>query len=183
MTNLKTRIFIISGLYVGIFLFFTCVFLILLHFPFLTSQRVLFYRGISLLIATFFIITAFIVFISRKYLKEYIQSMVAALMIAASLNLTFFILFPVTFDRSVTMFILEDLRNRNASTCEGLSKQDIRQNLVGTYILANDAVDKRMTEQSIISMVTGNDQCYVLTDRAKQFLQFSKVIKELYNIK
>ena len=94
----------IVRIYFLIFVLFTISYSILFYSPLLSYQKVLFYRGIGLLMFNFlfFLILTFIYYF--KFSKKNLESVIAALIISISINLSVFIIFPVTFDRSITMY-------------------------------------------------------------------------------
>lgn len=169
-------------IYCGIFLLFTGIFLALFHSPFKASD-VFFYRGLIYVtgLFTIFVIVTVLLFIFRKLKNP--ETLIAASCIAASVNLSAFIVFPVTFDRSITMYMLDTLDKENTATCRGLSKESLQASLIDTYIIAGDALEKRLREQREISMIEQHNGCYVTTARAGLFLRFANSIGRLYNIR
>lgn len=171
------------GVYVVIFILFTVLYMGLFYSSVFSSQHVLFYRGILYLVLTCLSVFVGILLLSIRLKHRYFESMIAALVFAASMHLIFFVMFPVTFERSISMYLLTTLeKNRNAA-CGGLTKEQMKEGLITAFILEKDALQKRINEQSIINMITGGNNCYKVTDQARQFLQFSHTIQAIYNIK
>jgi hypothetical protein len=168
--------------YIAFFIIFTSVFITLFHLPFPITQ-IFFYRGLIYLTCTFvlFFILILVYVVWRKL--QHLESYIAALCIAASINLSVFIVFPVTFERSLSMFILNTLQAQRNTSCGGLTKDRMQEALINTYIKSQDALQKRIEEQNIINMIQMRDGCYVTTSRAQSFLYFSSIINTLYNIK
>lgn len=164
---------------------FTVLYMFLFHLPLFLAEKVLFYRGLLLLpVAIVLTIGALLIFKqSLKHIR--LESIVAGFMVAISLNLMFFVLFPVTFDRSVTMFLLNDLRvNAQITTCTGLSKEYLQNHFINGYVLGeSDAIGRRMFEQHELGFVKGNDSCWSLTDKSKNFLKLSEFIGALYDLR
>ena len=104
-------------------------------------------------------------------------------MIATSIHITLFVLLPVTFDRSVTIFLLESLQNQKGNICGGLTKSDMEQKVIDGYVIQNDAVEKRIDEQMTIDMIQKKNECYGVTNTAMVFLQFSSFVKQIYGVK
>jgi len=109
--------------------------------------------------------------------------MVAALIIAFSVHLSLFVIFPVTFERSVTMYLLNVLKSNQQNVCQGLTKNQMRDKLITEYVIGKDAVNKRINEQIIIDIINKKDNCYQLTTRGTNFLKLSETLKKIYNIK
>jgi len=170
-------------IYVTTMTFFTLFFLVLIRLPVLKNQTVVFYRGLILLSAVFFASVVAIFFINRLFSKSKIESMMAAIFVAVSINLSLFVVLPVTFERSVTMYLLNLLNENEKNSCRGLTKNELRKHLVNEYVTGKDAVGKRIVEQTAINMIEEENRCYKLTKRGKNFLQTSELIKKIYNIK
>lgn len=168
--------------YGATFLLFTSVFLLLFRLPFFSGQKVLFYRGLWLLIVTI-IIFAFTVYIVRSILKFSNESYIAAILVSASINLSLFVVLPVTFERSVTIYLLNTLEAGSQNTCNGLTKKQLEEKLINEYVVKNKAIDKRTNEQEIIGFVEEKNRCLTLTPRAKNFLKLSETIGRIYDLK
>ena len=166
--------------YLRIFTFFTVIYIFLFHTPLLRSQSVLFYRGLGLLFTTLLII--FLVLIAlRIKLKLNFETMIAALIMSFSINLVFFVVFPVTFERSVTMYLLNRLNlTKQSQNCQGLSKNDLEKDFIKNYLIKNQAMEKRIIEQKIINMINEKDNCISISPRGRSFLDFSRIIEKIY---
>ncbi len=177
---MKRLILFYSLLFIGL----TVLYIILFHLPIFLAEKVLFYRGL-LLMPIAIVLTIGVLFIFRNSWKHVrLESAVAGFIMAISLNLIFFVMFPVTFDRSVTMFLLNDLKvNAQITSCTGLSKEDMGNHLIQGYVLGQGAVDRRLREQSEIGMVEGTDQCIGLTPRAQKFLRFADIVSAVYGLR
>lgn len=167
--------------YFFIFFFFTLIYLFLFNTPIFSSQKVLFYRGIVLLIIAT-VINSILLLITRRILKTNLETLIAAILVSASINLSLFVVLPVTFERSVTMFLFNTLKNGSDNNCKGLTKSQLEEKLINEYII-NKAIDKRVYEQSIIGLISKNNQCYQLTPRALDFLKITEIIGKLYGFK
>lgn len=182
MNKLQKLLFIYSF----IFFFFSFLFLLLFHTSLLSSQTVLFYRGLFLLgITTILFLVGVTVFsFQSKSNKTYIESLIAAVIMSAAIHVSLFIVFPVTFDRSVTMFFLNSLqKSQPTQSCAGLTNEQAQQLLISDYIVKNKALDKRTHEQVLAGMIEKNGVCLQLTARGHDFIDFSNVVKNLYNIR
>lgn len=102
-----------------------------------------------------------------------------------SLNLCFFVVVPVTVDRSLSVFILHTLEKENAQNknCNGLKKSEIQNKLVSTYILSKSALAKRLTEQNIINNVQlNNNDCISLTKKGRMTMDLFRFFGYLYGV-
>jgi hypothetical protein len=75
--------------------------------------------------------------------------------------------FPVTFERSITMFLLNTLSNASSTTCKGLSKEEMQTELINNYVIKIKAINKRVTEQQIIGFVSNSNSCIQLTPKSR----------------
>jgi len=170
------------GYYFLTLFFFTSFFLFLFHTSFFSYQKVLFYRGAILLILTTIIFFIFSFFLSIKNKKVRFVILISTIIFSASINLSLFVVLPVTFERSLTMFLLTTLESNRTNSCQGLTKKELEDRLINDYIIENKAIDKRINEQSIIDFVEEKKQCIDLTSKGLNFLRLSKLIEKLYNL-
>ena len=167
--------------YLLVFALFTLLFLGLFHTPLLNSQKVLFYRGsllLGLTALTFLLISG----VCKRVLRVRFETILAAIVMSASLHLAFFVTFPVTFDRSVTMYLLNRLNTSQSRQCPGLTPEAMQAVFIKEYVKEQQAIARRIREQSIINMLEEKNRCVVVTARAQKFLQFSELVKKLYGI-
>ncbi|MFH1827614.1 MAG: glycosyltransferase family 2 protein [bacterium] len=174
----------IIAIYFLVFVFFTAIFISFFHTPIFINQKVLFYRGFILLIPAI-LITSIISALFNYYLfKVKLESLVAAIIISISINLSFFVIFPVTFDRSITMYLLSTLNEKSINqTCDGLSEKALEQYFITEYVKDNFAIKRRIYEQSIINMLKERNSCVQLTQRGRKFIEFSELVKRIYLVK
>lgn len=175
---MKGKVFIS---YLAIFVLFSLVFLLLLRTPLFANQTVLFYRG-NILLALTFVMLFLISGLQRCILKVRFETILAALIMSASIHLSLFVVFPVTFDRSVTMYLLNRLKVSQSPTCQGLSAKQMEQLFIKEYVKRDQAMARRIYEQSVINMLKEQNDCITLTVRGTSFLSFSEFIKKLYNL-
>lgn len=162
-------------------LYSTIVFLFFRLSFFNIFTQVLFYKGLMILLISFLFIFIIFFFFSIKK-KYHFELLFSALIFSFSLHLVFFVVFPVTFERSVTMYILNTLKNNQKNICGGLTKSQLEEKLINEYILKNDAVGKRINEQKIINFLNNDNKCLKITSKSENFLNFSEIIKKIYNI-
>ncbi|MBU1200006.1 hypothetical protein KJ953_00550 [Patescibacteria group bacterium] len=166
------------GTYVGYFLLFSLIFVLSFHSPLFASQKILFYRGLNLMVLTFIFVGTLILLTNKIIFKLSTESIIAILTLSISTNLCFFVIFPVTFDRSVTTYLLSTLNNHN-----GIKTIELENYLIKEYIQEKGAVERRITEQSVTNFIRKEDDCVSLTTKGKKFLNFMTIIKKLFAIK
>ena len=183
MATLTKRTFWNYAFFYGIvFLLFTSIDILSFRSPLFSKQNVLFYRGISLLAATTMVSSIICFLLNKHFFKLSLETLIAALIISVSLNLSFFIVFPVTFDRSVTTYLLSAIKEKSGTqTCGGLPEKQLEQLFIDEYVLDQKAVSRRIKEQSIIKTVEKDRDCVKLTQRGDNLLNFLNLIKKLYS--
>lgn len=166
--------------YLIVFLCFSVVYFGLFRSPLFASQHVLFYRGMMYLIVTCFGAFLAMIFIAVRFHPRHIESLVSAIILSASIHMVLFVVFPVTFERSVTTYLLSTLNDHSIASCGGLSKSDLQDHFINSYVIAHDAIGKRMNEQQIIQTIAGDAQCYQITNSGKALLDMNRICKLLY---
>lgn len=170
------------SVYTIVFTFFSVVYVCSFHSQLFSGQDVLFYRGIFLLAATFAISITVSAFVYR-FFQFSLESFLAALIASAAIHLSLFVVFPVTFDRSVTMFLLTRMNSAQPTdSCPGYSMPELERRFIDEYIVRNAAIERRMHEQSLIRTVEKSGQCVSLTSEGKNFLSFSRFVSRMYNV-
>lgn len=159
------------------FISFTLIFIILFHLPVLLSPPVLFYRGLKLLFLSTILIATAAYIINHRCVRLNTETFIAAIIISISFHLSFFIVFPVTFDRSVTMYLLNTLNESS------YSETALEQKFINEYVVDQKAIGRRINEQLIINIIDNSNSTIKLTQQGKNFINNSQIIKFLYNIR
>jgi len=168
--------------YVFVFLLYSFLFILCFHIPIFERIDILFYRGVVSLVVTNAIVFLFI-FILRTikiffHLTNW-EHIGFALLVSICVHLSVFIVFPVTYERSLTMYMLNFILEHKS-----VKKKEITSALINEYILKNDAVGKRLQEQSFSSFLkVENQNMITLTKRGEFFLIISNVIKKVYGLR
>lgn len=180
-------IFGIIGLYAGVFAGVTALFILLVRSP-IADGLPLFYRGVLFLAVTGIVVLAAAVLFRRRGVRRHgdgafgIESAFAAVVLAVSVNFAFFVIIPVTIDRSVTTFMLSSM-DTEGPTGGAFSKGDLRSILVDNFIDLNDAVGRRLDEQMLSGNIYRTEAgAYALTPQAEGFLRFAQGVADLYGI-
>jgi hypothetical protein len=87
------------------------------------------------------------------------------------------VVFPVTFERSVTMYLLKTISQNQAIT-----KKDLEKKLIDEYILKNKALEKRLNEQKVINFIEVKNSKVYLTEKGKKFLKIANLIDKIFGI-
>lgn len=183
-----TNILRTASVYIAIFIVFTLIYILLFSTPLLEGM-ILFYRGFALaiisgLICVAVLLVAKIVMYRTAdffHLLSFERILVSSV-VAASINFCFFVIVPVTLDRSVTTFLLSRMAG-SACSVNGCSAEMLKQILIDEYVTEFDAIGRRMNEQ----IASGNikrlyDGSYTLTDQGERFLNFARGVSSIYNV-
>lgn len=158
----------------GYFLFF----ILLIRSPLFSDNKILFYRGLQLLVletTLLFLITS----LTRFKIKFSFGFLSNAIIVSFCLTLTFFILVPVTLDRSVSTFLLSKM-SENSS--KGISKEQLNNIFINEYVSTGDAVGRRLNEQMQSRSVEKTGEYYRVSNSGKRLLFFFEFIKILFSI-
>ncbi len=103
----------------------------------------------------------------------------AIVAIALCFNVAFFMIVPVSLDRSVSVFLLGYMNAVNAP----MSKEDLKTAFTDIYLSKYDAIDRRINEQLFSQNIKdAGNQKFILTTNGKRFIDTSLVITNIFNI-
>ena len=153
------------------YLILTFLFILLLQIDFLRVSKIYFFDGIYLLIAS----TA----LTYPILKFEKNLRLLTLISAFSLNFAFFVLFPVSYERSVTVQLLTNLSESKGKI--ELSKIDI-QNEIIKVTEKEEFTEKRIFEQLYTGYINETESGYEVSNSINNFINTKKIISKIYNI-
>lgn len=144
-------------------------------FGLFSSISITFYRGIvlALLVALLSIVILFL--FPKTWLRRNAAALIA---LAFAFNIVFLVIFPVTIDRSVTVFLLGHMARHDRP----LSESEMEQALTEVYMRRFKAVERRMDEQIISGNVAKTAEQYELTDQGKRFVKLSRMLVKVFNL-
>jgi predicted membrane protein len=116
-------------------------------------------------------------FVFRKKSRQNFFHYFLASVFSFSLLLSFFVVFPVTFERSITMYLLKTI-----SQNQGINKKELEKKLIDEYILKNKALEKRLNEQKVINFIEIKNEKVYLTEKGKKFLKIANLIDKIFGI-
>ncbi len=134
------------------------------------GSTILFYRGLVLAAVTALVAGTLGATIARRY-------GIAPLAVAAALSTfcvsaCFLVLFPVTIDRSVSVYLLATIDRQGVA---GMSKGELEGAFVDGYVREMGAIDRRIIEQRISGNIIEHEQGRVrLTERGRRFIMLSR---------
>jgi hypothetical protein len=93
------------------------------------------------------------------------------------ISLLFFVVFPLTSSRSLSMNLLEHLNNK-----ETFSEEEVKQ-VILNYVNSEGGYDRRVIEQqSIGNFLKNEDGTYTLSAKAKVIVKVSEFLKFAYSV-
>ena len=131
---------------------------------------ILFYRG-WLLAGLVAALLAIGMVLAGRRLKLDPQTIIGAVFCSAALNVCFLVLFPVTIDRSISVYLLARVEAQPGMTTEQLSEQ-----FQDGYVRRMRQIDRRVVEQERSGNITVNDGEIRVTDAGKRFLGFARTM-------
>jgi hypothetical protein len=145
------------------------------------SMNVLFYRGILLLITACIVVTLILLFIkiSNRFNLLTYRDIILGITIIFSFNLLFFTHFPVTSERSISLFMLGYM-NKNVD--KAFTKEEITQVFIEKYIIEYGEIEKRFHEQMVTGDLVSDRAGYRISKRGRMILRFFNFIDELFMI-
>lgn len=166
------------GIYAGIYIVCSAVFVGLFHTPVLKGLEVLMYRGIIFILITG-VLAAGVMFLCKKKWQDLfdIKDVILMFLGFCCVNMVLFTLIPVTVERSVSVFTLSYMaENPKAYTIE-----EMEEVFNEKYVQEFNAFDKRFKEQIVSGNVDETEDGYVINDRGKAAVNFFRVIGAMFN--
>ncbi|MEO6339019.1 MAG: hypothetical protein ABIO39_03175 [Caulobacteraceae bacterium] len=146
----------------------------------LAAVSILFYRGLAL-VAAGLVITFIALGVTAAAMRRGLgpRDAFAASVLSASLNLCFLVVFPVTIDRSQTLFILGEM---STVPEQSVSPREVRDFFVNTYVDDYRQMDRRLEEQTISGNIEKTAQGYRITQQGRAVIGMSRTIAGLFDI-
>lgn len=168
---------LLSYLVFGIISFFLVIKLV--RGPLLSGMEVLMYRGIIMIVLSG-LITAGLAYGFKRLVKVTwldIKDYITIFIICCCVNLAFFILVPVTVERSVSVFMLSYMDTYD----KGYTQEEIGEIFVDKYVNEYGAFEKRFNEQlETGSIVLNPDGTYSITDTGRFIVKMFRLTSDVY---
>lgn len=166
------------GLPLGIILFW-----FLLSFNVLANFKILFYRGLLIIgivcVVQIFLLLIYLFSLVDKNKWGGAPHAISIAMICLSINLSFFIVVPVSLDRSVSVFLLGYMHEKGTP----VTKLQLEKAFNDIYVMRYEAIDRRIEEQLASgNLVEASPGFYKLTDTGIGFINFSRFTANTFNI-
>lgn len=154
-------------------------FVLLFQIDLWSGMTILFYRGLLLLIVAFLLTlaaTAPLAGLGHAWgLRR--RDAVGACVLSLSLNLSAFVILPVTVDRSVSVFLLGQMA---AHPDESFDAERARTVFDAVYLGTFRQMERRLAEQTASGNVTPTADGYVITPQGRAFIRFAGVVAKLF---
>jgi hypothetical protein len=168
---------------------FFCLFFLVFHLIFQIlfvrmlryfGYDVLFYNGLLAIFFSFSLVLGFSTFGKLKYFGR--SLLFSCNLNAVSILTVGFVVFPVTFDRSVSTYLLAKIAEQE--DLSGIKIEELKTVFVQDYVQDRRAIERRMKEQIISGNVAFSPvNSIVLTDRGRLFLKVGRFVSFLYDLK
>jgi hypothetical protein len=156
------------------------LFLVAIDLGLFGGISIMFYRGLAILAALLPTLVGVLALALRLPWPAGVlagRDAVAAALVAISLNVTAFVLGPVTVDRSVSVFMLSQL-----DAGRPLTADELRQAFVARYLRDWDQVGRRLNEQIASgNVVQSSDGHYRLTAQGEQFMRTARMMSRVFS--
>ncbi len=155
------------------------LFVLLFQTDLWSGVTILFYRGLLLLAVAFLLTlaaTGALAGLGRAWgLRR--RDALGACVLSLSLNLSGFVILPVTVDRSVSVFLLGQMA---AHPDERFDADRARRVFEAVYLGTFRQMERRLAEQTASGNVTPTADGYVITPQGRAFIRFAGVIAGLF---
>ena len=152
-----------------LFFTITATFVFLLQFDTLRITKIYFFDGIYLLIIASII--NYLIFRNKN------KNIAILIVTVFSMNFGFFVLFPVSYERSVSVQLLTNLSNK---TDLELSEGEIRDEIIN--ITNTEAfTEKRIEEQLYTGYLEQTENGYKISNTIKNFISLKNFISTIFN--
>lgn len=156
---------------IKMFLSLTLTFIFLLQFDAIRVTSIYFFDGIYLLIIASII--NYLIF--RNKMKNVLILVITVF----SMNFGFFVLLPVSYERSVSVELLTNLSSESINS--ELTKDDIRNEII-KITSTEEFTNKRIEEQLYTGYIEKTDNGYTISQTVKNFLTLKNFISTIFNI-
>jgi len=165
---------------IAIVVIFTIIYILNFHMIWRSVIPIFTYYGyISLVILTV-LLSIIMFFVCKKgYFNFDIKDGIIVVILCFFSNALFFGMVPVTMERSVSVYMLNEMSKNGAKT-----EKEIEKDFIDNYVIKYGAFDKRIKEQTAINTIEKDDKGkYGLSDKGKLMISIFKFIDKVFNIK
>jgi hypothetical protein len=141
--------------------------------PLLGSVPLLFYRGVAIAFIGALLLIVLMAVAARRIAALDLSTMIGAAALSLAFNISFLIVFPVTFDRSITMFLLARIEKQDGQ----LTPLMLEEVFVRQYLGDLHQIDRRVAEQTLSGNIVQRDDGRIeLTAQGRRLLSGARTI-------
>jgi hypothetical protein len=146
----------------------------------LAQVNILFYRGLGLIALAFMATFAVLFAMARRGPIAGVRGRDAfsAAVLSLAFNLCFLVIFPVTIDRSISVFVLGQMAAHADRT---YSADEMAEVFSDVYVGEDQQIERRLHEQLLSGNVERVGDGYRISGHGKAFIQTSKVIAWMFD--
>ena len=176
----KAKIITTIFFYGVVVLVSTVLFVVLFHTPLFRNVDVFCYRGVILLmIATLFsALLAWAGVRAFKKLEMDVKDVIAVFCIFFGITLGWFILIPVTVERSISVYMLSYMDENDSYE---ITSEEFGNIFYDSYIEDFGAFEKRFAEQEISGNIEAKNNGYVITDSGRFIVNLFRICAKLFD--
>ena len=138
--------------------------------------EILFYRGLVLATLTALALGT-VLWLARRRLRVDLATGLGAVLSSMAFNICFLVLFPVTVDRSISVFLLARIEAQ-----QGMTTAQLQDRFASEYLVGMDQIPRRVTEQQLSGNITVDPQGRIaLTERGRRFNAFARTAAEWFD--
>ena len=161
-----------------IFVMFTLFYILIFHLDLKKLIPVYTYYGMfSLIFLTILLIILLFVFIKKGILDFDIKDAIILVLLYFFINLFVFCMVPVTLERSISVFMLNEMNKG-----ENYTKEEIERLFIEKYIYEYEAFEKRFDEQLFTGTISKKYDNYEINNKGKLTVKIFHFIKKIYNV-
>ncbi|WP_420145213.1 hypothetical protein [Sphingobium sp.] len=173
MTRIAKQLAILALLYIAMLAIGFAFYLALIASPLLGGIPLLFYRGVLIAFAAALLLAIISGLASRRIALLDVSTVMGGVALSLAFNISFLIVFPVTFDRSITMFLLARIERQDGR----LTPTALEDVFVREYLDDMRQIDRRISEQTLSgNIVQGDDGRIRLTPQGRRLLSSGRTI-------
>lgn len=166
--------------YIVMFIISFGIFVLLMRTGLLKGMEVLMYRGVVMIILAGILASALTVAYWKVFKIAWlgVKDVLCVFIITCCVNMVFFILVPVTVERSVSVFMLSYM---DQSEDNHFTQEEIGEIFVDKYVDEFGAFEKRFDEQIETGTIVKNeDGTYSLTDGGRTIVKMFRFISDMF---
>ncbi len=154
-------------------------FALLFRTDLLSGVTILFYRGLVLLMLAFGVTLGAMAVLAGPLRGWGVRrrDALGACVLSLSLNLSFLVIFPVTVDRSISVFLLGRMA---AHPGEIVTAERARAEFEAVYLGQYRQIERRLAEQTATGNVAPSGAGFVITPQGDAFVRLCRLIAEVF---